>query len=384
MSKRSAWIQTGIFLVFIFAFFIINLILPDKEFSERENRVLAQMPKFTINDLFFGNFTSKFESYTTDQFTFRDSWTTLKARAEFSIGKQENNGVYLCSVSPAEYENAPSYELLIEQYKFPAQKQIDTNLIAIETLIQNIDVPVYLALVPGAAEIWSDRLPENAPNDSQKELIDSVYSKTSAIMVDMFSPLYANRSEYIFFHTDHHWTSLGAYYGYTALMNAMGMTCHDLDFYNRKTVSDEFYGTIYSTSGMSWVKPDVIETFVDSYEGLKITNYPQGTPLDGLLYDNSFLEAKDKYAMFLGGNTPLMHIDTGIEDAPSLLIIRDSYIDSQVPLLLDSFSEIHLIDLRYYKASLETYIDENQIDNILICYSVTNFSTDSNIFLLGY
>ena len=79
----------------------------------------------------------------------------------------------------------------------------------------------------------------------------------------------------------------------------------------------------------------------------------------------------------------MLEIDIGVENAPSLLIIRDSYMDSLSPFLLESYSRIHILDLRYYRASLSDYISQNGFDDVLVCYSIDNFSTDSNIFLLG-
>ena len=164
----------------------------------------------------------------------------------------------------------------------------------------------------------------------------------------------------------------------------MGLPCPALDSYtDRHVVSEEFYGTTWSSSGFSWVDPDTMEIFVNAPEGLKVTSYPQGSPVEGKLYDFSFLEKKDKYSMFMGGNCPMHVIETGNEDKPSLLILRDSYTDSLIPFLLDDFSEIHVLDLRYYRASLKAYIEQNDFDNVLVCYSVSNFCSDSNIFLLG-
>ena len=96
MSKKALWFQTLIFLCFIGVFFILNIALPDKDFSENENRKLQALPKFTFEDLFEGKFTPKFEDYVTDQFAFRDSWTALKARCELALGKDENKGIFLC------------------------------------------------------------------------------------------------------------------------------------------------------------------------------------------------------------------------------------------------------------------------------------------------
>ena len=373
MSKLSAWIQSGVFLLFIVLFFVLHIIVPDQEFSEQENRTLEQIPNLTISSLLTGEYTSDLESYTTDQFVLRDTWTTLKARSELISGKQENNEVYLCDGG-----------ILLEKYKLPEDKQVDANLFAIDSLVTNADVPVYLAIVPGAAEILSNVLPKNAPSDNQMELINKIYSATSAETIDMHSALFPHKDEYIFYRTDHHWTSLGAYYGYTAFMDAMGIPFLPLDNYERQTVSEEFSGTIHSASGMSWVEPDTIDIFVESQENLKVYRFPEGEAVEGSLYDTSFLAMKDKYAMFLGGNAPLVQITTGLIGAPSLLVIRDSYMDSQIPFLLDSFSEIHMIDLRYYKLSLKEYIDANKIDNILVCYSINNFSTDPNIFFMAY
>lgn len=373
MNKKALWAEALIFLAFIGAFFILNLVLPDRQFSEQENRYLQMRPEFSFKSLFSGDYTSKFETYTTDQFTFRDEWITLKAASELALGKQENNDVHLC-------ENGT----LIEGFKRPESSVLDSNMSALNTLVGNTDAKVYFALIPDKSDLYSSLLPKNVPNDSEKEVIDYCYGQSNATNVDMYSALSAHKDEYIFYRTDHHWTSLGAYYGLSALAESMGLPCPALDSYtDRHVVSEKFYGTTWSSSGFSWVDPDTMETFVNAPEGLKVTSYPQGSPVEGKLYDFSFLEKKDKYSMFMGGNCPMHVIETGNEDKPSLLILRDSYTDSLIPFLLDDFSEIHVLDLRYYHASLKAYIEQNDFDNVLVCYSVSNFCSDSNISLLG-
>ena len=373
MNKKALWAEALIFLAFIGAFFILNLVLPDRQFSEQENRYLQMRPEFSFKSLFSGDYTSKFETYTTDQFTFRDEWITLKAASELALGKQETNDVHLC-------ENGT----LIEGFKRPENSVLDSNMSALNSLVGNTDAKVYFALIPDKSDLYSSLLPKNAPNDSEKEVIDYCYGQSNATNVDMYSALSAHKDEYIFYRTDHHWTSLGAYYGLSALAESMGLPCPALDSYtDRHVVSEEFYGTTWSSSGFSWVDPDTMEIFVNAPEGLKVTSYPQGSPVEGKLYDFSFLEKKDKYSMFMGGNCPMHVIESGNEDKPSLLILRDSYTDSLIPFLLDDFSEIHVLDLRYYRASLKAYIEQNDFDNVLVCYSVSNFCSDSNIFLLG-
>lgn len=377
MSKASSWVQIILFCLFIFGLFLLSFILPDVGFSEQENRELQQLPEFSLEGLFSEKFTTKFESYCTDQFPFRDSWTGMKARCEFLSGKQENKNVYLCGD-----------DTLIERYRSPDRTQLDTNIGAVSALAGKTDVPVYFCLIPGIAEIRSDLIPANAPNDSQLETIKYCYERSGVENIDMYSALNAHRDEYIFYRTDHHWTSLGAYYGSVAILNAMGMEPDGLDAYSRTVASDSFYGTVYSKSGITWVEPDAIEIFTEQKDNVHVFNYSSGEEVETGLYDRSYLEHKDKYSMFMGGITPLIKVRSGNEAAPSLLIIRDSYTDSLIPFLQDKFSEIHVMDLRYYKtqlfdSSVAQYIEENNIDRVLVCYSAFNFGTDTNVFLMG-
>lgn len=372
MKKKSSVIQTVIFLAFIGLLFLLGLILPKKSFSERENRSLQTAPQFRFSDLLSGKFTPAYEDFVTDQFPFRDSWTTLKAGAELAAGKDANNGIFLCEG-----------ETLLEPYTAPAQDDLDFNLDAVNALAENVDVPVYFALIPSAAEIHRDLLPDGAPNDSQLRTIEYAYDRVTAQCADVSAALLAHADEDIFFRTDHHWTTRGAYYGYAALADAMGFDPVPLSDYTETVVSTDFYGTTYSSSGFSWVKPDVISTFVPS-DGCVVTNYPQGAAVPGRMYEESFLSAKDKYSYFYGGNTPLLTVQTQHSDAPKLLILRDSYMDTLSPYLTAHFSELHILDLRYYRNSVKSYAAEHDIDAVLVCYSVKNFAEDTNLFLAGY
>ena len=371
MKKAANIAVAAVFLIFIGAFFVLQFAIPDREFSEQENRYLQETPEFSFRALFDGSFTSKFETYTTDQFPFRDHWITMKARCELLSGKKENNGAYYCG------------DTILADYENPGRDDIDRRVDYVNALAEKIDAPVYFGLIPGPTMINASLLPKNAPTDDQQTVLDWAYHRSrAAANIDLASALGAHKDEYIYYRTDHHWTSLGAYSGYTAICEAMGLTPSPLSAYDRQTVSEDFCGTTWSSSGFTWVPPDTIETFVPDDGTASITLFNGREQLATPLYDTSYLAKKDKYSMFLGGNAPLRSIETG-HDGPSLLIVRDSYSDSLAPFLLEHFSRIDLVDLRYYASSLSAYIAQNGFDAVLVLYSVPNFTTDLNLFLLS-
>ena len=389
MGKKYSVFLCVLFCGVLLAFFAAQLIVPDKEFSPNENRYLQQKPELTAEsfqlrfpleesgDFFTGKFMSTFETYVTDQFPGRDGWISTKSLSEKIMGKRENNGVYF----------GTDNQTLISRFDEPDPDRVVRNLDYVNKLVEKVDIPVYFSLIPGKEAVWSDLLPRFAPNADTAALLEQAQGHTTAQWIDVNTVLTAHADEDIFYRTDHHWTSLGAYYGYTALMEGMGITPVALDTYTPTTVSTEFYGTAYSTSGVRWVDPDTIEIYVPE-EGITVTSYREadaaGNPIpsEGQLYDESYLEVKDKYSYFLGGQQPLCVIDTGVE-GPRLMVVRDSFSDSLAPFLTAHFSQIHLVDPRYYKGSLSDYAQINEIDQILVLYSVSNFVAETNLFVLG-
>lgn len=374
MSKKYCIFISALFCAFIGLFLVANAATPSREFSEMENRNLEQMPKLSVDSLLSGQFMKDFETYTTDQFVGRDGWIALKSTTERLLGKKENNNVYFCD-----------QDTLITRFDQPDAAKVTENLNYVSTFAENAGIPVTFSLIPTQACIWADRLPDGAPNASQTGLLDQAKAAVpGATWADLYTPLWAHKDEDVFYRTDHHWTSLGAYYGYTGLAEALGFTPVPLDTYTETIRSTEFYGTVFSSSGVRWVSPDTITTYVPD-TGITVTSYTydsNGNPVEvpRALYDESYLSVKDKYSMFLGGQQSLGVVKTPNADKPKLLIIRDSYTDSLVPFLTPHFSEIHLIDLRYYKLSIADYIQQNGIDQALVLYSVPNFVTDSNLF----
>ena len=363
MTKAYSRFLTAFFCVFLGGLLVWHVLLPDREKSETENRTLAQAPEFSWTALVDGSYTKKVETYFADQFPLRDSWTGLKARAEQLIGKSEFNGVYLCG------------DTLISKVESPDEALVEKNLSYVDRLSGKTDIPVYLGLIPSAAEVWKEKLPAGAESWDQTELL-------AQSGVDFQSTLSAHADEPIFYRTDHHWTTLGAFYGANALLEALGKEPLKENNFTPEIASDSFNGTLYSQSGIHWLEPDTMEFWV-AEEGLTVTSWRTGKEEAASLYDRMYLEKKDKYSSFLGGNQPLCVIkNEAVTDGSKLLLVRDSYSDALAPFLAQRFSEVHLLDLRYYRAPVSAYAAENGIGDIAVVYSVQNFISDVNLVLL--
>ncbi len=371
MSKKFNVFLSALFCAFIGGVCVISLLLPDKDFSPLENRFLQKPPRLSAESLADGKFMEAAEDYVSDHIVGRDFWVAAKAWSERLSGKQENEGVYF-----------GKQDTLINRVKDPDPEKLDQDMGYLDALVGNVSVPVYFGLIPSAAEIWRDRLPAGAPTADERAVIDQLYFSTGASTIDMYGALEAHSEEDLYYRTDHHWTSLGAFYGANAIFEAMGLEPIRLEDYTKTTVSDQFYGTSFSTSGVRWLPPDSIDAYVPD-QGIKVTSYFKGTPEEGSLYVDSWLAEKDKYSYFLGGRQPLCVVEKEGSAGPRVLVIRDSYSDSLAPFLTERFSEVHLFDPRDNLTSIKDYVEEHEIDAVVVLYSFANFTTDQNLFVLS-
>lgn len=363
MTTRYSRFLTAGFSVFLAGLLVWHIVLPDRDKSETENRTLAQFPEFSWEALVDGSYTESVEEYFADQFPMRDQWMVMKARAEQLLGKKEFNDVYLCD------------DTLISKVETPADDLVEKNLSYIDRLKEKSSANITFGMIPSAAEIWKDKLPTGAQSWDQTHLL-------AQSDVDFNTTLKEHANEQIFYNTDHHWTTLGAFYGANALLEHLGKEPLNEKDFAPEIASDAFYGTLYSQSGIHWINPDIIEYWV-SEEGLSVTSWRTGKPEESPLYDRSYLVKKDKYSSFLGGNQPLCVIkNENAANDDKLILVRDSYADSLAPFLAQRFSEVHLIDLRYYRFPVSAYAADNGIDEIAVVYSAQNFIADVNLVLL--
>lgn len=370
MTKAYSRFITVFFALFLGGFLIWHIVLPDRERSDTENRTLAQFPSYSWASLKDGSYTKALEEYFADQFPLRDGWTGLKARVEQLLGKSEFKGVYLCG------------DTLISKVETPDETLLSNNLSYIQRLAGKTEANVTVGMIPSAAHIWKDKLPYGAQSWDQTELLETVGETTGLPTVDFLTALSAHAEEQIFYRTDHHWTTLGAFYGANAVLESLEKETLKEEDFTPEMASDAFYGTLYSTSGVHWTAPDTMEYWVEE-EGLQVASWRTGKEEEAPLYDRTYLEKKDKYSSFLGGNQPLCVIkNEAVTDGSKLLLIRDSYSDAMAPFLAQRFSEVHLMDLRQYRASAAQYAAANEINEILVVYSVQNFISERNIVSL--
>ena len=367
MKKSDNLLITILFCVFLGGIGMVSLILPDQGFSEMENRNLRSIPELTINKLTSGRFMTEAERYASDQIAFRDSWVAVKALGEVFSGKQENNGIYFADE-----------DTLIRRVEEPDLALVEENIQSLHDFADQAEVPVYFGLIPTAASVWQDKLPEGAPTADEKSWTQWLYSRSGTENIDLASTLELHSQEDIYYRTDHHWTSLGAFYGANAILNAMGLEELYLSDYTERAVTQDFLGTNYSSAGAWWTSPDTITTYVPE-DGKEVISNFTGREEPGRLYVTEQLEVKNKYAYFLGGNQPLCIIRSQT-DGQKLLILRDSYSDCLAPFLTERFREVHLFDLRYNRLRVSEYIQENDIDLVLVLYSFETFVSD--VFLM--
>lgn len=366
-------VLTTIFIAFLVIFNIFNIIAPDKVFSEEENRMLEKKPEFSWDDLISGKFTSKYEKYVTDQFAYRDIWVSIKSASEILLQKKDNNGVYMGSNG-----------YLLQKPVRVNNDLLEKNIAALNKFAYSLgEMPVYFLLAPNSAEILSDKLPPYATVNS--DIIEQVKNKLNSEInfIDVYDSLKDHSNEYIYFKTDHHWTQRGAYYAYLKASNFMGFSAIDIKDFNIETVSESFYGTLYSKSGIRFVNPDCIEILKPEVKADIKVEYIDTNKTSNSLYETSHLKSKDKYSVFLDGNHALVKISTNLNTGKKLLVIKDSYAHSLVPLLTNHYDEIHMIDLRYFNMNIPEYIEQNALNEVLFLYNNISFNDDSTIVKLG-
>ncbi|WP_260330454.1 DHHW family protein [Clostridium chauvoei] len=361
------------FILIIVSLTIFDLIEPIKYFSEVENRSLSKKPGFTLYNLFYNDYFNEYNKYINDQFIFRDYWIDLKSRIEYTLGKYENNGIVYTKDN-----------FMFEKYQNLNEDRLISNLEIIDNFLGDFKIKSTLMIIPNSYAIYSEQIPVGLKLVDQKEIINQIngYYKNYINIPDLITPLIKNKDNYIYYKTDHHWTSYGAYIAYCEYIKSLQLKPIDVDNLTQNTVAD-FYGSYFSKAKLFNASSDTITYFKNDNLDILI----DGKSYKGL-HDLNKFDKRDKYSAFLRGNNGLTIIKnndiSNDRKKTKLLVIKDSYANCFIDFLIYNFEEIYVIDLRSYNKKLSEFMRENSFTDILIMYNFINIADDVNISKLKY
>ncbi len=370
-------ILTMVFALSLAVFVFLTVFPAGENGGDGENRELASMPKLSAQTVFSGEFAEGFESFIDDHIGFRSFFTSLseKLNAKKGIKTPAGRLVYTDSDIGTGTSKKTGYlivndsifEMFRRDLRLEAEYAAAINHYADKI---NNSVTIYAAVIPTALE-FEEPIYSNT-EDNQKEAIDYIYSRLSGRVktVDMYSSLLSHKDEYIFFRTDHHWTQLGAYYGYEAFCAASGNTPVGLNAFERNSIPD-FLGSLYKqTSALELTdKPDTIEWY-DTTAGKNISILMRRF-IDGReeKYSSPIFneEYSDGYRFFLSGDNPFVELtNKNNPTGKTIVIVRDSFANAFAPWIIENYKKVILIDPRSYKEDFGVVLGEFKPDEVLI------------------
>lgn len=364
--------------VLVFGFSVVNLFFPKRTQLELENRKAAQFPAFSVNALLDGSWQSGFSRWMQDQFALRDTWVnTQRAADEILFQKTEEGGILL----------GKDHWMFTKLFTVDdaTQKQLAKNVQAVSDFAANHPGKVTFLLAPSASVIYPEELPAGAPMVDENAMLDEIFSAVgqNADVLDLRPVFTADKDEYLYFKTDHHWTPNGAYHAYEQFCALKGLTPFDRDAHESVTVTG-FQGTHYSATRLWNVEDD------------EITYYPLQNPMtiyritgeaayepettENLINTAKF-DTRDKYAAFLDGNNGYSVIEGDGEG--SILVVKDSYANSFIPYLTANYAKIGVVDFRNFKYGLDSTIEKEGYDQVLVLYNFQTFIADTNLIYIA-
>lgn len=354
---------------------ILTFLLPKQTISEVENRELAKPPKMTVDNLLSKKFMKDTESFLTDHMVFRTQFASAKTKFELAQGKKEVNGVFIGD------------KMLLENIPKADKEITDVNINAINKFAEKYagKIETNMMIVPTAIEFYPSEIPPFATTVNQTQYIQDFYSRLENVScVDAYAPLAAAAdSGYIFYRTDHHWTSYGAYIGYAAMGKTLGYKPATDDMFNIEHTTEDFLGTLYSKVLYGEKLNDKIDLYHYFSDGPVVKDVIRYTDKNTQTYPSIFfkenLQKKDKYTVFLGDNVPVVKIKTNTTNGKKIILFKDSFSHAMMQFLPLHYEEITLVDLRYLNRPLEEYVNLDEYQQALFVYNMNGIANDSSI-----
>ena len=332
----------------------------EDDFSESERRVLAKFPEISVKSLVEGDFMEAFESYSLDQFPMRDTFRQIKALSSYYIfGNKANNGIYIEDgyLSKIEYPMNPE---MLDYAASHMEKIYDSYL-------KPYNSKCYFTIVPD----------KNFFLAKEKGYLAMDYGELFDYMKEkVYFTEYVDITGYLsledYYKTDTHWRQEKIVDVAEYLKSVMGNNTLDIDLdedvnlnsymeennndinrYEVRKFDTPFYGVYCGQSALP-VKPDDLYYLNSSIlENCKVTSYDTGKPVNSVIYNMDKARGKDAYELFLSGTSALQVIENPkASNRKELLVFRDSFGSSLIPLLVDEYFKITVIDTRYVNSSL--------------------------------
>lgn len=377
--QKICLLKILLFCAIIYGYAMVSLLCPDQKTSVTENRKLAQRPDLHIREFLHGTYQEQYETYLDDQFVGRDKWVSLASLVQAGIGKKEINGVYL----------GKNHYLLEKWQKSDFDsEQVEENIEILSEFLNGATEMfglehVSCMMIPSKTTVLSEYLPEYVDALDQTPVLYALQEKVSdpEKVIDLQEALQQHSKEYIYYHTDHHWTTLGAYYAYQAWAAKTGQAgIYPLEYYQRDTIFKDFYGTTYNkihTGGL----PDQVELFHNGWDDMVQVSMDKGDLVSNSMYFPK--EAKqgfNRYNVFFSKNTFQIEVSTHAKTGKTLLLVKDSFANCFVPFLTKDYDRIIMIDYRYGKTPIGSVMGQYEdITDVLVLFNTEKFMQNTRL-----
>lgn len=368
---RKFYMVFGVFFaILLLGLAVLTALLPDRDYSATEKRSLAQFPTLNLSSLADGSFMSGLEDWSADQFPLRSELMQAKSEISILLGAIRSQDVYRCSDGS-----------LMEAFTMPTDETISLQTDAIIDFAGRYpDTDIYVCLAPTAISVLTDKLPAATLTDDQNLYLDHMANALAGVstFVDLRETFAANKEQtQLYYRTDHHWTTDAAYLAWQELYQAMGLT--GSVNYTSGVVSNSFAGSLISASGFPVTQYDSIKIYIPDEHPIYTVTYDSEQRMTASVYAPEYLDSDDPYQIFFGGNYPQITIRTGANSDRKLMIFKDSYANCLIPFLLTDFSEITVIDPRYYYDDLDMEMLSSGYTDVLFLYNLNTLSEDNSL-----
>lgn len=367
-SKKLALKYSRIMIVFMCLILVVNIAWPDQKTSASENRSLQTFPEWSLEDIKSGRYTTNLSNWFSDQFVGRNAMIHLKYLTQKTTGTKKIDDVFL------------GHGTLIEDVSPQNEKQLKRNLKAINQFQETTELSTSFVLVPNAVSVQSNQLPLAASTENQSQKMDEIYSQMndSIQKIDVRNTLEQHKEEYLYYHSDHHWTSLGAYYSFQKMASDLSLEEVSKKNYTIYNVTNSFKGTLANKTGSVGIKDDIDIYVPENNPDYIMTDESNGTK-SRTIFSSEGLESNDPYTVFLNGNHSLVQLEMNNDSSRHLLLFKDSYANAMISFLIPYYRTITIVDPRYYTEDLTQVMNSNMFTEVMYLYNYNTFVQDTSL-----